>query len=68
VVPTLTYGCQTWTIIAKNIKRIKTAQNSLERAMLGLRRSDRIRISSIKQELKGNVDIGRLAALQTEGP
>ncbi len=38
VPPTLTYGYQTWTIIETLIKKIKVAQNELQRSMLGMKK------------------------------
>ena len=48
IVPTLTYGSQTWTLTKKISERIIKTQNSLERSILNIRLTDKISINIIK--------------------
>ena len=63
-VPTLTYGCQTWPLTVKNTKKIDTTQNSIERSILGLKKTDRIKIKDIKQRLRNNTNVVRYVRRQ----
>jgi hypothetical protein len=54
VIPTLTYACQTWPLTVKHVNKIQTAQNSMERTILGIKRRDHIKIKDIKQKLPKN--------------
>jgi hypothetical protein len=56
ILPTLTYGAQTWAMTKKEKERIKTTQNAMERSMLGVRRRDRIKNTVIKKKFKNNTD------------
>ncbi len=53
------YGCQTWTINEARIKKIRVAQNALERSMLGMKKKDHIRLTKIKQKLRKNIGAAR---------
>lgn len=52
ILPVFTYGCQTWALTKAHIKKLEVCQNSMERSMLGKKRSDRIRIKTIKRNTK----------------
>lgn len=51
VSPTLTYGCQSWSLTKKQENKIKTFQNQLERKILGITWKDKNTIK-IKQKTK----------------
>ncbi len=59
VLPTLIYGCRTWKMNEALIKKIKVAQNALERSISGMKMKDRIRLTTIKQKLRKNIDAAR---------
>ena len=61
VLPVLTYACETWTLTVETIHRLKVAQRSMERAMLGISLRDRIKNEDVRQRTKVT-DIGRRAA------
>ena len=52
VLPSLTYGAETWTLSSKAIQRLQTTQRSMERCMLGITRRDRKRITWIRSQTK----------------
>ena len=52
ILTTLTYGCQTWKMTKGNIRLIRTAQRKMERRMLNIKQSDRIRCSDIREQTK----------------
>lgn len=52
ILPCLTYGSQTWTLTKDTIKKIQVCQRSIERSILNIRLSDRIRITEIKRRTK----------------
>ncbi|RVE54059.1 hypothetical protein evm_001182 [Chilo suppressalis] len=43
VLPVMTYGAETWTLMVRLVHRFKVAQRAMERAMLGVSLKDRIR-------------------------
>jgi hypothetical protein len=57
IVPSLTYGCQTWTLTSKIIKKLETTQNSIERSILNFKKKDRKKLKTIKSLLKENTDV-----------
>lgn len=59
VIPTLTYGSQTWALSAKSENKIKITQNKMERSILKLKLRDKIPTKVIKSKLKHNSDITR---------
>ena len=48
VLPTLLYGCQTWTFTKNIVQKINVFQRAAERSMLGIRKSDRRRNADIR--------------------
>lgn len=52
VLPVLTYGCQTWALTKTQRKKLETCQTAMERSMLNLRKSDRIRNKVIRNRTK----------------
>jgi len=56
ILPTLTYGAQTWACTKNDYKRIATTQNAIERAMLGVKLKDKIHMTKIKQKFRVNVN------------
>ncbi len=57
LVPSLIYGSQTWAMTTKQKNRVRVTQNALERAILGINKRDRVRITKIKNQLKNNTDV-----------
>lgn len=49
ILPVLTYGCQTWALTKAELAKLKTCQHSMERSMLCIGRSDRIRNSIVRE-------------------
>ena len=52
IVPTISYGCQTWPITRHTLKRLRTAQRAMERKMMGIKIQDQIRHTEIRQKTK----------------
>ncbi|CAG9123735.1 unnamed protein product [Plutella xylostella] len=66
VLPTLTYGAETWTLTKETVHRIRVAQRAMERAMLGISLRDRIPNVVIRKRTKV-FDVGmRVAELKWE--
>ena len=59
VLPTLTYGCQTWSLTQKIKNRIDTTQNAMERSLLNIKRRDKVKQKIIKGKLKYNLEFAR---------
>ena len=47
ILPTMTYGCQTWSLNKQTTNKLRTAQRAMERKMLGLKLKDKIPCSEI---------------------
>ena len=45
VLPTITYGCQTWSLNKQLANRLRTAQRAMERKILGIKLQDTIQCS-----------------------
>ncbi|KAG7307782.1 hypothetical protein JYU34_006375 [Plutella xylostella] len=58
VLPTLTYGAETWTLTKTGMHKIKVAQRAMERTMLGISLVDRIPNVEIRRRTKVE-DVGR---------
>ena len=43
VLPTMTYGCQTWSLTKALVKKLETSQRAMERKMLNVKLKDSIR-------------------------
>ncbi|KAG7299826.1 hypothetical protein JYU34_016843 [Plutella xylostella] len=52
VLPTLLYGCQTWTFTKDIVQKINVFQRATERSMLGIKRRDRKRNKDIREKTK----------------
>ena len=52
IVPAMIYGCETWTLTVKQEIKLKTAQRSMERLMLGFTKKDRKRNNWIRNKTK----------------
>lgn len=49
ILPVLTYGCQSWALTKTQMRKLETCQNAMERSMLGKKKSERIRTTTIKK-------------------
>ena len=56
IIPTITYGCQTWTLTEKIMRKIRTTQRAMERKMLGIKLQDKVPNNKIRQQT-GTMDI-----------
>jgi hypothetical protein len=52
VLPTMTYGAETWTLTHEAVHKIRVAQRAMERAMLGIKLQDRVRNVEIRRRTK----------------
>ena len=52
VLPTITYGCQTWSTTKQINKKLATTQRAMERRMLGIKLQDRIPNQAIRDITK----------------
>ena len=52
VLPTMTYGCQTWSLNKQMINKLRTAQRAMERKMLDLKLQDKMLCSEIRKITK----------------
>jgi len=56
ILPTITYGSQTWAPTKKTENKLRVTQNKMERSILGIKLRDKIRIKEIKNKLPHNLD------------
>ena len=54
ILPTMTYGCQTWSLNEQVTNKLRTAQRAMERKMLDLKLKDKIPCSEIRKKNKDN--------------
>ena len=52
IMPTMTYGCQTWSLNKQKTIKLRTAQRAMERKMLDLKLQDMIPCSQIRKRAK----------------
>ncbi|KAI5743429.1 hypothetical protein M8J77_018082 [Diaphorina citri] len=52
VLPVLTYGSETWTLTEYIKGKLRTAQRAMERSMLGVKKQDRIRATTIRENVR----------------
>lgn len=52
VLPTLTYGCQSWSLKKEDEKKLSICQRKMERSMLGIRQKDKIKNKTIRKRTK----------------
>ena len=50
--PTMTYGCQTWSLNKQMTNKLRTAQRAKESKMLDLKLQGKIQCSEIRKETK----------------
>ena len=54
--PTVTYGCQAWSLtkqlVPKKIKKLETSQRAMERKMLNVKLKDRTRDTIVRQRTR----------------
>ena len=49
VLPSMTYGCQTWSLTKEMGQRLRTAQRTMERKMLKLKVKDKVKCADIRK-------------------
>ena len=52
ILPTMTYGCQTWSLNKQMTNKLRTAQRAMESKMLDLKLKDKIPCSEIRKRTK----------------
>ncbi|KAJ2954579.1 hypothetical protein O0L34_g2871 [Tuta absoluta] len=52
ILPILTYGAQTWSLTEAQRSSLKICQRAMERSMLGLKRTDRVRNTILRSKTK----------------
>ena len=52
ILPTMTYGCQTWSLNKQTTNKLRTAQRAMERKMLNLKLKDKIPCPKIRKRTK----------------
>lgn len=52
VLPVLTYGCQTWALTKAHTRKLEVCQRSMERSMMSIRKSEKIRNTIIRNITK----------------
>ncbi|XP_048006861.1 uncharacterized protein LOC125242187 [Leguminivora glycinivorella] len=50
ILPILTYGAQTWSLTEAQKSRLKICQRAMERSILGVRRTDRVRNTELRSK------------------
>lgn len=51
ILPILTYGCQTWSLTKKQVSKLESCQNAMNRSMTGKKLHHKIRTESIKKHI-----------------
>ena len=49
ILPTVTYGCQTWSLTREILNKLEVSQRAMERKMLNIKLKDKIRNTVIRQ-------------------
>ena len=49
VLPSITYGCETWVLTKAHIQKLQVCQRAMERSMLGIKIKDKIRNTIIRE-------------------
>ena len=57
ILPILTYGAQTWSLTESQKSKLKVCQRAMERSILGVRRTDRIRNTELRSKTR-IIDLG----------
>ncbi|GFS25595.1 endonuclease-reverse transcriptase [Elysia marginata] len=63
ILPTMTYGCQTWSMTKAVGQKLRVAQRAMERKMLGLKLTDKISCKEIRNKTQVS-DIAQYIAKQ----
>jgi hypothetical protein len=58
IIPTITYGCQTWTLTKQINQKLRTTQRAMERKMLGIKLQDKVPNTDIRKQT-GTIDMVR---------
>ncbi|CAG9128206.1 unnamed protein product [Plutella xylostella] len=62
ILPVLTYGSQTWSLTEHQKSKLKVCQRAMERTILGVRRIDRIRNTTLRSSTRITADVGAQTA------
>ena len=54
IIPTMTYGCQTWSFTKELMNKMAVSQRKMERKMLGIKQIDRVPNTTIREKTKVN--------------
>ena len=52
IIPTFTYGCDTWPLKINNVQKIRSTQRAMERKILGISLLDKVRHTDIREKTK----------------
>jgi hypothetical protein len=52
ILPVLTYGAQTWSLTESQKSRLKVCQRAMERSILGVKRTDRVRNTTLRSKTR----------------
>ena len=52
ILPSMTYGCQTWSLNEQTTNKLRTAKRAMERKMLDLKLKDKLPCSEIRKRTK----------------
>ncbi|XP_047998342.1 uncharacterized protein LOC125235798 [Leguminivora glycinivorella] len=61
ILPVLTYGAQTWSLTESQKSKLKVCQRDIERSILGVKRTDRIRNTTLRSKTR-IADVGERTA------
>lgn len=56
ILPTITYGAQTWATTKGDEQKIRVTQNAMERSIMGKKLRDRINMKEIQKKIKNRID------------
>lgn len=52
ILPVITYGCETWALSKQHREKLKRCQRAMERSMLDIKKQDKVRSSTIREQTK----------------
>ncbi|KAJ2937401.1 hypothetical protein O0L34_g19084 [Tuta absoluta] len=61
ILPVLTYGAQVWSLTEAQKSKLKVCQRAMERSILGVKRIDRVRNTTLRSKT-GIMDVGKKSA------
>lgn len=64
VLPVLTYGCQSWSLNKRTLNKLATCQYAMERSMLNIKKSDRLKNIVIRNKTKTSDVINKIKRLK----